>query len=203
MAADLIIEPVDEVAMAHVHDWNGAYIGGFAGWGAGTADWDNAFGDVDISGFLAGVDLGVNFQTDNLVFGIEGDAAWSGIGGSVPCTNPAFTCTTDVDWLATLRGRAGIAAGEALFYLTAGLAVGQVTSDSAPFTPGVTFSNTQVGWTAGAGAELAVTEDMSLKAEYLYVDLGSATDDTSVLGAGITTVAAAFHTVKVGLNWHF
>lgn len=199
----LAADPLAIAETADVSDWSGPYIGVIARYGTGTADWNNGFGDIPLVGPLVGIDAGVNMQNGNFVFGIEGDVSWSGVAGSVPCTNPAFTCTTTVDWLSTLRGRAGFAVQKALLYATAGVAIGNVTSDTPPFTPGQTFSNVHVGWAAGAGIEIGVTDSLSLKAEYLYVDLGSKTETVAILGGGLTTVGVTMHTFKGGLNWHF
>lgn len=206
MAADLIVEEdVAVEAMAAAHDWNGAYIGGFVGYGAGDAIWGNTFNDLDVpvSGFLAGVTAGANFQMDSFVLGVEGDVAWSGIGGTVVCPNPAFDCSTDINWLSTLRGRAGFAADAALLYVTAGLAVGDVTSTA---DDGTVYDNTStyVGWTAGAGVEFAVADNVSVKAEYLYVDLGEQTIPAADLNAGgDVPISITAHTAKVGLNFSF
>ena len=68
------------------------------------------------------------------------------------------------------------------------------------------------GWTAGAGAEWAINPAWSVKAEYLYVDLGSETVTSfgmvPNLGCGsLCGVTDRFdthvHTIRVGLNFHF
>lgn len=217
-AADLIVEEdVVEAAVAAGYDWNGAYGGAFVGGGWGTAAWDGVnwvagWDDIDLSGGLVGIAAGANFQTDAFVLGIEGDIAMSNIGGLIECPNPNFDCSTDVNWLATLRGRAGFAADTALFYVTAGLAVADVealTVDTVvPLDEDGTLTETYVGWAAGVGAEVAVTENISLKAEYLYVDLGTREDSGSALPLDgvvglFTEVGVSAHTVKAGLNFHF
>lgn len=207
MAADLIVEePIAVEALAAAHDWNGAYVGVFAGYGSGNAEWGAFFDlDVPVAGWLAGGTVGANFQADSLVFGVEGDLAWSGIGGNVACPTPTFDCSTNINWLGTLRGRAGFAADAALLYVTAGLAVAAVDSATEdPPAAADVFSSTYVGWAAGAGVEFAVTDDVSIKAEYLYVDLGTQTSPAADLGAGADTpIAITAHTAKVGLNWGF
>jgi outer membrane immunogenic protein len=42
-------------------------------------------------------------------------------------------------------------------------------------TFGGATNETRVGWTAGAGTEWKVTNNVSVKAEYLHVDLGTST----------------------------
>jgi outer membrane immunogenic protein len=205
MAADLIVdEPTADVA-ASSYDWNGAYIGAFAGYGAGTTTFDFLYYpssvDIDTSGWLVGGTVGANFQNGNFVLGVEGDVAWSDIGNTEFCPNPSYDCSSSIDWLATLRGRAGFAADAVLLYATAGLAVGGVTSDT---TYNGEFSSTHFGWAAGFGAEVGVTEDVSIKAEYLYVDLGTQTDDDYILDPNPPVdVSPVAHTAKVGVNFHF
>lgn len=46
-----------------------------------------------------------------------------------------------------------------------------------PAFGGVNFSNTQVGWTAGGGAEWMFMPNSSTRVEYLYYNLGAITQD--------------------------
>src|SRR5262249_57552319 len=73
-------------------------------------------------------------------------------------------------WLATVRGRRGYALDRFLAYFTGGLAVGDINANR-PGLPGGSISN--AGWTVGAGLEVGLVSNVSLKAEYLYVDLGN------------------------------
>jgi len=82
------------------------------------------------------------------VLGIEADGDWTNLSGT---TSPDCTsCTTQSDWLATVRGRAGFAWDRVLFYGTGGAAFGnlQAAQNSVPFS-----SSTQIGWTVGGGIE--------------------------------------------------
>ncbi len=208
MAADLIIEPVDEVAMAHLHDWSGMYAGVHVGYISGTTDapWGAVGGPLttsddgpfDLTGWLAGGHLGVNFQSGSLVGGVEiladyapfaGDDA--GVGGDVNGLEGRF--------LGTLAGRVGFAADEFLFYLSGGGAV-LAANGTAPLDGdvGVTF----FGWTVGAGAEFAVTEDVSLRADYRYYSFGQevASFPTDTYDMGFNP---SFHTVSVGVSMAF
>lgn len=209
VAADLIVdEPIYEAAIAAAYDWNGGYVGGFVGYGWGESFFDFSPEDdidapVEITGWLVGVTAGANFQSGAFVLGVEGDIAWSDIAGAAGCPDGGFECTTDIHWLGTLRGRAGFAADALLVYATAGLAVADVESDSDPYTPGLTYSSTYVGWTAGGGVEVGLDENVSLKAEYLYTDLGTQTDTDLILDGTDTTVGVTLHTVKAGINFQF
>ncbi|UCI10775.1 outer membrane protein [Mesorhizobium sp. B1-1-8] len=89
-------------------------------------------------------------------------------------------------------------------YATGGFAVGHVKGSAdlgaCGFTPTCSYSDTRWGWTAGAGVEWAMNQKLSLKTEYLHVDLGKPNFDS--LG-NPSTDAIKFDTVRVGLNYHF
>lgn len=226
MAADLIVEePIAEEALA-AYDWNGAYVGAFGGWASGSGDQtitldtlgfmapDDAA--IDISGGLLGVTAGVNVQMDQFVLGVEGDLAWANVTGQTLLGGGGDLWQTDVNWLGSLRGRLGFAADSVLIYATAGVAAGGVhvtngdTNDGTTFDPVTGFAETDdfasFGYVVGAGVELGVTENISLKAEYNYIDLGE-TDFTAPLTVAAAdeegTVDVNLHTVKVGLNFSF
>ncbi|MGP0090816.1 MAG: outer membrane protein [Xanthobacteraceae bacterium] len=155
------------------------------------------------------------------------------VGLKTPLTTNA---ARELDWLGTFRGRIGITLGGAssgpapvytkappapaallLLYVTGGLAVGQhqlgigvVAPNSSP--PANLFSETSTtsaGWTVGAGAEWMFAPSWSLKAEYLYVDLGGISStifyaypvgQTSSLTA---TANDRLNIVRGGINYHF
>lgn len=199
-AADLIIEePVAIVDVAST-DWTGGYVGVNAGIASADIDWE-AFGggltgDYDASGWLLGVQAGYNWQSDNIVYGIEADAAWADISGEDDDFAPGAV-TRSIDWNASLRGRLGFAVESLLFYGTAGVAV----ANSSAEVFGEEDSATHFGWTAGVGVEALVTEDISLRAEYRFTAYGDQDYDFD-LGSPVTT-GFDTHTVTVGLNFHF
>lgn len=207
-AADLIIEEPAALVASSAIDWSGAYVGVHGGFGSGKQYVPGSTGDgTDIEGSIAGVQAGYNVQIDNFVLGIEGDVSWSNVGWeqSIPLAELAFTA----DWLATLRTRAGYAIDGLLFYATAGLAAGGATADmyaEDPNLPNQTIdyseSNTHYGWVAGLGAEAVVTDSISLKAEYLYRDLGGKSYAIPISLEPVD-IAARAHTVTVGVNFHF
>lgn len=198
-AADLIIEePMAEVGIVDVGgDWDGAYIGIFAGYGWGTATEDPTdvifpVDGLDIDGWLLGVTLGANFTlTDGIVAGIVGDIAWSDIDGY----DVVDDTTADLTWVGSLRGRLGFDGGAFLPYVTAGLAAAGATVDYA----GDEDSNTHIGWTVGAGVEFAVSENVSIDLLYRYSDYGAQTYEV----VPDADVSFTTHTVQVGLNWGF
>ena len=116
------------------------------------------------------VSLQVN-QNGNIVAGIVADIAVSGIDGShgPALFNPGPNsfgcetgpCITEADWISTIRGRLGIAMGNVLPYLTAGLAIAGVNA-IIPGDPTLTAGDsTETGWTGGAGVDIASDENWS------------------------------------------
>jgi outer membrane immunogenic protein len=180
---------------------------------------------INNSGFTGGLTAGYNWQASNFVFGLESDFNYFGLRGSsratavYPCCAPTnFTVNSSVssDWLITLRPRVGITAQNWLFYVTGGLAVANVKSSfsftdaSVPSaTESALISRTKAGWTVGAGTEYALAKGWSVKAEYLYVDLGRETTTSTnlVVGGPFPTnvfthsVDLRSNIVRVGLNY--
>lgn len=190
-------------------------------------------GSASMGGGLAGGTIGYNYQFGNYVAGFEVDGGW----GDVRARNNAATTTIafgaavpnyasssiGLDWLGTARVRLGYAMGNFLPYVTGGLAVGGLSSSTATsafvFGPFMaigreTGSTTSVGWAAGAGFEYMINPSWSVKAEYMYTQLGSVTS----LGARVTVPPFAFlpttllqttsrdfgfHSVRAGVNYHF
>lgn len=210
-AADLIIEePVASAVLSSGADWSGFYVGAFAGYGAGTITLDAADGtvpppdvfpiDEDVEGWLGGAQIGFNLQDGSLVYGLGADIAYSGI----EATEAGGGEGDSLNWLATFTGRVGVALDSVLLYGKAGLAVGEGSGFNGPLDDEATA--THVGWVAGVGAEVAVTDSVSLFAEYNYVSLGeSEYEFPTVVFPGANTVDASMnvHVVKAGLNFGF
>lgn len=211
-AADAIstIEPTPApLPVASSYIWSGAYIGLEAGYGWGKS---HHFTEVipastdkfTIDGALGGLTLGYNYQVDRWVFGAETDISAADLHGrtdTIPGWGCGTGCQTKVDWFGTVRARAGIAFDTTLPYITGGLAYGHVKGyiDEAPAYSG---TGTSVGWTIGGGVEHALTDHFSVKAEYLYVDLGKIKiENFGSFGQGYAD--AKFSTARIGLNYKF
>ena len=133
---------------------------------------------VDNNGFMGGGQVGYNFQFTKFILGLEGDISFTDWDG----TN-AFgqvRVSQDINWFGTVRGRLGYAWQRIMPYVTGGLAVAEVDF-SAPFVG--SSSETMTGWTAGGGVEVAVTDNVSLRGEYLHFDLSEL--DGDIVRAGI------------------
>jgi outer membrane immunogenic protein len=173
----------------------------------------------------------------------QGAAAFPVGGGAtaVPTQSGSITSTQNVSWFGTVRPRLGwLATDNLLLYGTGGFAYGRVNetvnysqaSGSGVLYAAPPFDNSSiicvatascftggstrnaVGWAAGAGTEYRVPgTNASIKAEYLYVNLGggdvvTATNVYTAPGAAPGSFSAhysttEFQTVKLGLNWHF
>ena len=201
-AADLSVAPLYKAPPAPVapppYNWSGFYLGVNGGGGWSTSHWDS-FGSTNGSGGVVGGTAGLNWQTGHAVFGIEGDIDWSNIKGTTTTACPAG-CTTQNDWLATVRGRAGYAFDRVMPYVTGGLAVGDIKA-STPGLAGQTQTNT--GWTAGGGLEFALTNNWTAKAEYLHVDLGNMNCGFNCGTTSNNNVSVREDLVRGGLNFKF
>jgi outer membrane immunogenic protein len=192
-----------------MYNWGGVYFGINGGYGFGSSNWSSSAtasstGNFNINGPIVGGTFGANFQSGQFVFGIEGDGDWSNIKGSASSTNLVCpSCTTANTWLATLRARTGVAWDRVLLFATAGGAGGSINTSGTGITSG---SNTEFGWTAGGGIEFGITDNITAKIDYLYVDLqnGSFTCPASSCGTTVTG-STSFTTslVRAGLNFKF
>lgn len=190
---------------APAFSWSGFYLGINGGYGFGKSDWSSGAtsGSLDPQGALIGATLGYNWQIGSWVLGAEGDidAAWinaSTTSGTGLCAG-APGCDTHNTWLGTARARVGYAWNHFLPYLTGGGAVG--TIKMSPSTGGSEI-DTKLGWAAGAGLEYAYDRSWSMKLEYLYTDLGTATCSASSCGVD-TDVSYKANLVRAGLNYRF
>ena len=176
--------------IASVYNWTGFYIGAYVG-----ADWgttgltfldDGASTDPRFAGFLGGGEIGYNYQVGKWVLGLEGDLAWTNARGARPCPIGFFAnCEIDTNWLSTVTGRIGYTYWDRLLtYVKGGTAIGQsraeagCTVSSQPILPVVGCpsqgeSKTKVGWAAGVGFEFGLMQNVSMKSEITYFNLGS------------------------------
>lgn len=191
-------------------------------------------GTISDTGFTGGVQAGYNWQQSNLIYGFEADFGAFSLSGSrtasgvfpgggdtlgfVGSSNYSIGTSVDSKWLATFRGRFGIALpSNLLVYATGGLALTRISvsfnySDSSPVpsTGAGSASQTKTGWALGGGLEWALDNHWSVKGEYLYVDFGSVTASGFInnvgggYNQGISTSAdLRAHIARLGVNYKF
>jgi len=190
-----------------VSGWSGFYAGVNGGYGFGTLTREPAGGGAQTQnnsgGFALGAQAGYNLDMGGLVLGTEADLQWSSIGYTEDIPGIG-SFTASVDYFGTIRGRGGYSFGQVMPYVTAGFAAGRGTA-SVTNGAGVTTSQsaTHMGWTVGGGLEAQATENISIKAEYLYVDLGIQTYPGPLAGLGGIDATQRFSVVRAGINYKF
>jgi outer membrane immunogenic protein len=213
-----------------VYDWTGIYVGGHVGGGiltdsvSQTATSPTGFnlansGSLRPAGVLGGAQIGANYEFVPWVVGVEGSWTDSAISGStlIPCSvsGPCLVGATHVAqerftshalWFAALTGRAGYAANDWLFYAKAGgawlhvsytedlIAVGGPTAGSQ------VISDNRTGFTAGAGIEFGLVENLSGKIEYDFYGFGSKNYNFNFTPV---SVRSNLHALTAGLNYRF
>jgi len=188
------------------YNWSGFYIGLNAGaaFGVNTvaASGGGSSASVREPGFLGGAQVGANYQTGPVVWSFEADYDASTQNKSLPAG--ALTgSTSQTPWFATLRGRVGMAFDRTLVYGTAGGAVGELRS-IANIPAGTTNTTVTYGtWTAGAGVEYGITDHLSARVEYLYLNKNNIA--TGVIGPSPTQLTSHLqdNRVRAGLNYRF
>ena len=203
IAAATVLTPA---AQAGDSPWDGLYAGihGEYLWGDPTISGTIAPFIVsrDFDGFAGGVTGGYNHVIDQFLVGVEADIALSDADGTIENIASIEGLAVDLDWLATVRARAGLVHEDFLFFVTGGLAVGGLEASYFGFGPfGSALDETAMGYTLGAGAEWAVTDRVTVKAEYLYVDL--ANEELDVQISGYRSLGLETNMVRFGVNWQF
>jgi len=239
-AADMPVKAAAPVAQSY--NWTGFYVGGNVGWVRQRDNGDSTF--VDVPGFgpyprsvsasgssvIGGLQAGYNWQINQWVLGIEGDWDWTNPKTSTcrntdagpDCSDAGrgfVTLESKTSWIATLRGRLGLAWDRYLVYGTGGVAMGKVDSSinvnclvngcavsSAQQNVTGSFSNTKTGWVAGAGIEAMLMAHWTARVEYLRVDLGTVSN-TLLLPISAQSVSwsrkVTEDIVRVGVNYKF
>jgi outer membrane immunogenic protein len=222
MAADLPVK-APLVPAPQAYNWSGFYVGANVGYGwgdgkTGTVDfYDTAYAgsilghSTDMNGVIGGGQIGYNQQFGNTVFGLEADFSGTGMKGSVTDPVNGYTATSSIDWLSTVRGRLGLSFDRSLVYMTGGVAIGRVANKLddvyGATIVSTTSTATHVGWTIGAGIETALSQNWSVRAEYLYVDLGSEAHNHYEAPVGWSRISyessVTASIARVGINYKF
>ena len=183
-AADVL--PYGTPARTPAYFWQGPYLGVNLGY-----QWGSVSGSpTEPSGVAGGLQGGTNWQIGQFVSGAETDLQLSDaddVFAPWKFSNP---------WFGTLRGRAGVALNNVMFYGTVGLAYGGLTAQNT--ATGVSESRVGFGWTAGLGLEVALIGNWSAKTEYLYVDLDDRSYSLTGASHGIKS-----NLLRFGVNYRF
>jgi opacity protein-like surface antigen len=224
--------------LAVIFRWTGVYVGAHAGGGFGKKSesavpfpvfpgalvFDSPM-SIGLSGWLAGGQVGANYQVGSWVWGIEAQASAADLNGSSVCASTTVAaaalvaglppvsgsanCNSKVDVLGTVAGRLGVAFDRFLVYGKAGFAWTNDSYQSRFFTltgAQLLFSanETRWGWMVGLGLEYGFTDNWSAKIEYNYMDMGSRslqfTEPTS-LATLVSDITERVHVVKIGVNY--
>lgn len=188
-----------------VSGWSGFYAGINGGYGWGTQTREPAAGGAETlnntSGWALGGQAGYNMDLGGFVIGAEADLQWSSIGYSEDVPGIG-SFKSGIDLFGTVRGRAGMAFGAVMPYVTGGFAAGRGTASlTDPGNVVTSQSATHTGWTVGGGLEAKATENVTFKAEYLYVDLGTQTYNG--LPVGNLDITQRFSVIRAGINYKF
>jgi outer membrane immunogenic protein len=183
--------------------------------------------------FIGGIQAGYDWQLNRLVLGVEADWDWTNTktgfcrqtdAGSVPCSDQGFgflNLNSGSDWIATARGRLGFTWDRFLIYGTGGVAWGKVDTtinanclvggcgfSSIKLNTTSNFSDTNSGWAVGGGVEAMLTKNWLVRAEYLYIDLGSITDTLNLVGtvgpqSATWSRSVRYNIVRTALSYKF
>jgi outer membrane immunogenic protein len=190
---------------------------------------------INPTGFTGGLEAGYNWQVSSFVLGVEGDIDAFNLHGSAStgpvvypcCTGAQFVTTSSAstDWLATARGRVGIAYNNFLFFGTGGAAFTDLkgnftfsdncnaaTCNGGPDNEAASISATKTGYAVGGGVEAGLWGGWSLKAEYLFVDFGTVSTTGLITPEvnGVSNANPFTHSIdlkanigRVGVNYRF
>jgi outer membrane immunogenic protein len=210
-----------------VYSWTGFYVGIHGGGAWSDVNWSYpctatnlllppcglAQGGHSATGWLAGGQVGFNYQVGQLVWGIEAEFSAARLRGDhVDVAFPNDTHHSRTDFIGTVAPRVGVTWDRALLYAKGGAA--WVNNDySLSITQSglttYTANATRWGWMAGVGVEYAFAPNWSAKIEYNYLDFGTGRILYTSNGAlpGLLPfeedISQRIQVVKVGLNYKF
>lgn len=199
------------VADAPAFNWTSFYLGVSGGGGIGTTKHTNAANgatsgsDSGMNGGILGGTYGFNWLiAPSWLVGIEGDFSWALLQDRFPHPGNDFCdgsgCITDLHWLGTDRLRFGYRTDDDwLFYATGGVAYGDVRAHILGCCTDET--RTRFGYTAGGGVETSIAPQLSLKLEYLFVDLGNEVNYHGSVGGDGEKVLVRANVFRVGINY--
>ncbi len=235
MAGDLEVRPQQVYAPPAppipVYSWTGFYIGVHGGGDWFNKDWfiplsainavagcpgcPSSAGTHRSSSWLAGVQVGFNYQIDWWVSGVEVQASWTRLESSNANANPAFAALgfvnhSKTDSVGTIAARLGAAWDRTLLYVKGGgaWAEDKFFTTTAAFPGGFqSVADTRWGWMVGVGVEYAFFHNWSVKLEYDHLHFSRITQTLQPIAPGATQfefdIWQTIDLVKVGVNYRF
>lgn len=222
-----------DVAAPAIDPWTGFYLGAQAGYLQGSdsntdlclkatgfghecVGRDINFGSASPDGVTVGGYLGYNHRIQNFVLGVEGDVNWDNASGNNDF-GQGVSYGLDLNWDAAIRARLGYVIDErALLYVTGGpswlnteVQADKVCASVSTGDYSCGDSATEFGWQLGGGLEYALTEHLSVKAEYLHGWYGNA--DLDMVSENIGGINETLYlkqnlqtnVVRAGVAYHF
>ena len=230
-------------AAAPAYQWTGCYFGANGGAGASSSDFtstvgpgghlvpgdatevsNDGTGSANITKLIGGGQAGCNWQTNTVVFGLEGDFDYFRATSSffnntniLPVSGLPFVIgqSMTATYLATVRPRIGIAADRNLGYITGGVAFTRASYTESYVDLGVppgsgiaTAAKELTGWTAGVGWEHAWADHATFKIEYLFAGFPKTSVAGVIVGPGGVnplngTANLIIQTLRGGVNFKF
>ena len=187
------------------------YLGAFGGVNIQKSNYreadvtDPSDGYLDGSVAAFGLRAGVDYVMDGWLFGAVAD--WSFSTDSEIGRDAGNSANIEMPNLATIRARAGYTMGSAMFYVTGGFATAEMTFNIDDDLTDISGNDNDwaEGWTMGAGVDVAVTQNVSLGLEYLYMSLDDMEFEVGDESDPVTFEQdiEAMHTIRLGVNYAF
>lgn len=214
-------------------NWTGLSAGGSVGslWSRTTQDQFGLFltDPTDrvkpyVAGIYAGGQIGYDYQFNNYVVGVAGDAGFTNARGGRNCgenfNGNFYNCQSNIDALYMATARVGYAWERTLLYVKGGAAFADTNefqqenfggrllifpANGLTRLPNSAVKTTSAGWTVGAGFEFALSKNWTAKAEYMHFELEK--QDYLVVNqsenAAFTQAQHSGDIVKIGVNYKF
>lgn len=221
-AADLAVKARPVVPAIVATPWSGCYVGGNVGGGWTRIDTTRVQTDLVIpapanygretdNGFIGGGQVGCDFQTGNLVLGVQGMFDFGSINGRHAIPDfPTFSETNNLRSIITGTGRFGwLFTPSVLTYGKVGAA--WLNNRNQVFTPAnvlaTSSSFTIPGMTVGAGIEWMFAPNWSVFAEYNYMwfldDTATRMTPNPGFVGEVINVRQRAQTALLGVNYKF
>jgi outer membrane immunogenic protein len=192
--------------------WTGCYVGVHAGFGASNSNWTPTLqqwevlsASMNASGALGGAQAGCNYQTQNLVLGLEGEVWGAGLTGDTSFND--FEGTTKLrtrsDLGADVAARVGYAVDRVLLYGKVGVAWADYRFTDTYDFEGFADNPVEPGLLLGLGAEYAIDSHWSVKGEFDAIVFGGRDFAMSGPYTYIVKIRNDEELFKVGANYRF